>query len=455
MAKLHTEFTSDASRTEKDYQKLSREAVKLREENRKLAQQSKQGAKEQESAFAGGIAKAGQMVAGIVSVGAAVGVAKGIYTDWRAEIDKLGAASKKLSQQMVHDIIAAGDAAQSGRIESFIGALPGATRDQGRAAYAGVRGALPDASLDQVLELTAETSRAAPLVPDLKAFAGVVGDLADKFPEMAAADTADLALSIQQRAGNKASEATSDAAMRGVGLLTDAGLTDTIQGFAIAIEAAKNDIAESLLTGLATKLGGEIALGKNASAEAKQIAAAPAEFRLGTLLNAGEAAQKEVLGDKLATQLRSIDPAAIRGTAGDLRDDLAGDFLADQKAGLGTSQAGTTTLRQQQLDVEADKAVRTKEQIGKYYTDQNQAIKTQMDAAGDNPVEQWYQQAGQAVFQFADQIFGSPEKQQGWLPQERGDFKVLQNIDANIREQTKLMREQQGIPPTRIEPATQ
>jgi len=474
MAKLHTEFTSDASKTEKDYQKLAREAVKLREENRKLAQQSKQGAKEQESAFAGGIAKAGQMLAGVASVTAVVGFAKEAYAEWRAELDRLGEASKKLSRQMVLDTVAAGRAADSARIESFIGALPGATREQGRAAFAGVSGALPAESTDRVLALTAEVSRAATLVPDLKEFGANVGDLADKFPEMSAADSADLALSIRQRAGDKADVVASDAAMRGVGLLDQAGLASPTEGFALAIEAAKADLAPAMLGALATKAGGTIELGKQASDEAKAIAAADPSARLGMLFGADEATQKEILGDKLATQFRSIDAAAVgRGQTG-MAADVAGDHLAAQLAGEAKSSSGDAAQRQQRLDARTDKSIGDKEELERLFDDQRQALDASMAAKGLNPFREWFHRQMLSVGQAGQGMRADPFENPAAalnaavMGSEAIDFADRQNfnydqlqarelkeMNANIREQTKLMREQQGIPPTRIEPATQ
>jgi hypothetical protein len=195
-------------------------------------------------------AGAGGVIAGLFSVGAAVGTVIHAYSRWGREMDAAGNRHSELTRGLVREIVAAGDAKQGGKIEAALSSIGGATLEQGTQAFAGVTGATPLSSLDRRLALAGEVAKQAPTGIDLGAFGGLVGAVADVKPGAKADDIADMAAMIQAKAGAGAERLGGEKFLRAVKSQVAAGKSPE-QAFGFALAALDANVSPETITSAA------------------------------------------------------------------------------------------------------------------------------------------------------------------------------------------------------------
>lgn len=275
----------------------------------------------------------------LIGVTALAHVATQAYTAWAAEMERAGEKHAELSHNIVKTIVASGDIAQGSKIEAALGGLPGATKEQGTQAFAGVTGAAPLASLDRRLEMTREVAKQAPTGADLGQFGGLVGSLSDLFPKTRSAENiADVAAQLESRAGAGAERMGGDKFLRSMkSLIASGGVLPE----------------EALGTGLA-------AMDANVSPGTIQQAA-----ELAAKSKDPKATWRRLMSDKSfarqrlgagAEEFNRIDRDAALARTGELYNAQYLDTAASRVEGLGGFEAGREALATQDAAVRIDAA---------------------------------------------------------------------------------------------------
>src|SRR5688572_13461713 len=99
---------------------MTREMGRLKEESKRLREESAKGGKEVQSAFASAAGSLGSMAAGFVSVNALVGAATRTYSDWRAEVENLAKSHDTLKLSIVRALAEAGKLELTPQAEKFV-----------------------------------------------------------------------------------------------------------------------------------------------------------------------------------------------------------------------------------------------------------------------------------------------------------------------------------------------
>src|ERR1051326_415129 len=164
MSTVTTTFTSEDKDVVAALQRMTNETVKLREENKKLKEEThasgekfKESLHEASNELVGNVAKLG-------TVAGAVGLVKEAYGEWHTKIKELSAISSRSHRELIADMAKVGDLAHAAEFQRFLKEVPGALPAEAKLAYAGVRAGLRnDAKPEQIKALTKEVAAAAPL----------------------------------------------------------------------------------------------------------------------------------------------------------------------------------------------------------------------------------------------------------------------------------------------------
>lgn len=266
MSNVRTSFVSDDKDVVTALQRMQAETVKLREENRRLKEESKSGGRESKKATDDATFSLSGQLKGITAVSAAtmvlkqtVGQVQQAYAEWRTEMSRLATESTKFHENLIGDLGRSGDLMQSGRIKQFVGSLKGVKREEGAAAFGGVRDALPRAELARVEQITAEVARAAPVAnpAELRKLGTTAGTIAELFPQMNARETANLAFSARADVGKNRDQLSSPAFERVMQSFTKAGMAPQ-EALATVTSSINAGVEIGNLAGLSSKLDADI-----------------------------------------------------------------------------------------------------------------------------------------------------------------------------------------------------
>ena len=190
----------------------------------------------------GGVVKQGtassqNMVVGLVGVQQTVGLVKRAYAEWRQEMAEVAKGASKLTKDLIRDMTEAGDLLHGPRITRATEEMEGVTREEARQLIAGVRGAAPRLEIGRVIDIAEAGAPVAALKSGegLEEFTRLAGHLATMMPEKSAGDISDLALKMQQEAGDRISKLTSDQFRASAEIFKKAGIgTERLLAYELA-----------------------------------------------------------------------------------------------------------------------------------------------------------------------------------------------------------------------------
>lgn len=318
------------ARAQKDIQALEAKYVKLAATQKANANATRQQQRDADSAALGQITGLLKVDLGLKAVHATVGLVRQAYQFWRQDMEKLAAESRKTNDSIIKDLTLTGELARGGELQTFFRSSPTVSEAQRAQAFFGVKQAAPFQSTDRTKELAVASERVALLGQDIGQFSSVVGELADAFPKAKADDLADLALAIQQRAGDQAGKLADPAFQRAAALLRDAGVGEE-QSLAIALKALDANIGTKPIDAFAAKLATS-----DQATKAKLLAG-----------------DRETLLKELGAQglkVAQLDFAGSEELARQLQSDTAGDFVGRQIGLAGKTLAGTELQQQLEID---------------------------------------------------------------------------------------------------------
>jgi len=294
------------------------------------------------------------------------------YEKWNTMMEGVAQRESQRTKDRVKDLGMIGLGPQLPQVEKFLGGISGVTGTEARAAFAGVHGAAPGASLSRRLELAQEAVRIAPLAAGdeekIKTFAGLTGAIGVAAPQKSARAASDLALAAASRmttagGGEAAAELSGRRMQRAIQTLGEAGMSPE-QSIAWAIEAAKKRQEPRTLASIAEKLiepmevhGAEIRgktgrvlgykpMGPEQQKKADFGKATPAE-RL-KMLRADPLLAEEILG-KQGVQFARLDPAAVEATARELQADENRGMITAELRSFGATETGRDVLADREV----------------------------------------------------------------------------------------------------------
>jgi hypothetical protein len=355
MSQAKLEITGDTQHAQRENDKLTKQVAKLREEVRQLGQQSKKSAKESHDAFSAAGSNLAKTITGMVTVEAGVSAVVGLYSNWRAEVDKLTAAHDKLTANIVKTAAATGNLGRGADLERFVKGQRGVTREQATEAFLGVAGAGVDMSFERKAAIAGLVAKQAPTGVKLQEAGSLAGDLGELFGDKSAGDVVDLATKSRAMAGDKAQQLGSDEFMRAMRGMVSAGMTPE-QAMGRALGALDNDQNLKQFTALGSALtAGQGTYGqdrKDTAAEKAFDKATPQE-RIKMLENDPALARK-VLGGTGGFKLQQSDGGGLEARVSALKDAQTENFAQQQLGQLGTFESGREALEEQEIAAAKD-----------------------------------------------------------------------------------------------------
>lgn len=274
----------------------------------------------------------------------------------RQEMERSLGLAKDYNLELRKILSNSGDLKNRKEVDAFVKSLsdtaPDASLQDRIRAFDSVRNQLPQASLNRIKGLTRVSSMAATVGADPGEFGGLVGALANVFPEKDASDIADLAQAARQAAGRKA-PALAENARKMIPQLQQAGFSgEQALGFMLSTYQSGQDpeVAKMLANRLteerelAPLRRGEVATGKVANE--RKFYAASAKERM-DMLRADPALAKQMLGEQgLAFQsILAQDPASFAKMVTDA--DQSNLFLQDYNRELKIDDPDMTRGREE------------------------------------------------------------------------------------------------------------
>lgn len=346
MAEVSTEFTGNNKRLIASYQEIGRENVRLREEMSKL----KQASIEVGRASEGGIGQVASLarsqvlstagvVTGLLSVSSAVGVVTRAYGEWQRKIEETARAANTASTDMTRMLAQQDELLNAPEIASRLGAMPGVTREQARAAFAGVSSSIRAPS-GRRLDLAEQAARVAPLGLDLGSMGALTGAMADISPDLSNADAADLAFLVQSQGGGATGAAMSAGFSGSVRQLLAAGIPRE-QAIAFALHAESRGAG----AGFVRKAAATLKTGKFAKMAAGD--------RLQALFSMGKGERERAFGQQ-ARGFDVVDPAEIANDAARLGTAFTQDVVGGRVQAAQATFQGRMAAEQQAQAAAAD-----------------------------------------------------------------------------------------------------
>ena len=455
MGQLTFRTASDITQLERDYQKLQRENVKLKDRISDVKVESKIGQKQATSMLSSmsNMAKQGAnemrgMISQHFTLGNAASGAVGIYKDWRAEVEKLGQEHSKFTENLVRELTSAGDLLQGPMIQQRLESMPGATREQATEAFAGVALGGPSLALERRLDIAEHIARQAPTGTDLRGLGEFAGELGDMLPQKTADDLADLATKLQAAAGGDAGKLASPSFLRAVQLMQSAGVKPE-ESLAMGMQALGANLRPDVLGDVADKIT-DRTLEKKPGADAfNRFVEAPAKQRLDMLFQ-DPAVREEVLGQQ-DMRFGLLNRDAIAAQARELEAAQRDNFALGQLTSLGKFNAGKEALQRQLTSVEKDVETRF---IAAQEAQAQRAVDFVMGKTADEPPWRQFRAHTGATwiqdFPILGHQFGGPENtagriienavDRGFLTKEEG--RTFQGREKELTELIELQREQ-------------
>jgi hypothetical protein len=233
-----------------ELEKMNKAMEGLREQNKKLSQESKQHHEEAHGFLQEQTHELTSMAMSYVSIEKAIDVVVDGYREWMELLDEAAKKHRDFTQDVMKQLTMAGDAAHADDIAKWASHGSG-TKEQMMSALAGVTNAMPEASLSQRQALASQVAIQAPTGISMEAAGGGAGTLARFAPGKSADDVQDINMLLMQKLRGGQDRLTNDAFMRGVGSLIDSGA----MGFEEALGMGGLAVSKNQKLGFMTKLG--------------------------------------------------------------------------------------------------------------------------------------------------------------------------------------------------------
>lgn len=346
-------------------QRLEEQNAKLLQQNRQLAQQTRQSSQQAVGGFGDQVRSLSTIALGYLSIDRAIGQVQLMQREHNEQITSLADRWKEVARNRSAAISSAGDWPNAGRVDQFVDAAA-ADRMTAQGAYSGVSGGAPAASLDRRFQLSEQALRASTLVENVESFGRLLGQISNSFEGLQAEDAADLALSLNQRAGANAGKLTSDSYLRSVkSLMASGAVSSPEEGFAYGLAAMDANLEPSFIERLSAAVGGSykpraVAYGTPSvgiDRAYNRFAHAGESDRLQMLLGDPTVAEA-ILGKEGAAQSRLLRRDRIDSYAQGLSSDIAGDFVGTMLDQQGATPSGRTALATKELKTIQDRQAR-------------------------------------------------------------------------------------------------
>jgi hypothetical protein len=345
------------------FKRMQKELETVKQKQKQANDEAKKGASESGKFLKEGVGELRNMVGQWVSVGTVVGLAASAYQNLRAETEKLGQAHQKLAQDITRTISKSGDLANGARIESALGSINGATREQAAAAFSGVSSAAPGLALGQRLALTTEVAKQAPTGADLNQLGNITAKVANLMPGKSANDVSDIVAAMRQRTGEDFSRVGGDEFEASTAKLIAAGMSPE-QAMSIGLAGVEANLPSKAISGIAgAMVESDPNAGKRRGPMSKEDRLKSAFYKLApqerfSKLAADPATAEAVLGANGSLNMKLIGDTKSQQQF--LREAQAGDFATGQLKQLGGFQAGREALREQETAVNFEQKTRAR-----------------------------------------------------------------------------------------------
>lgn len=253
MSEARLDVTGSGAVAERELQKVTKQLAKVREENRRLNEESKKGSAASAISMSNMTREAVGMAGRFFTVGTAVGAITRAYSDWRTKTDELIDAHDQLSNSFTRVLAEAGKLRLAPQAEQFVKGIKGATPEQATAALSGVMQSGETLSDKRTFAVASEIAKLAPTQIDLTQAGKLAADIADIGGEgITASDVADLTVGIKQQLREKTEQFSGPKFQRQMEHLKRGGMSGT-DAIAHAVAALQSEQGATALDLLATK----------------------------------------------------------------------------------------------------------------------------------------------------------------------------------------------------------
>lgn len=341
------------------FKRMQKELEATKQKMREQANESGKAQKQSESWLKSQGSDLQGMVAGWVSVTQAISVVTSAYQKLRQETQALGEAHRKLSGDTVRAISRSGDLANAQQIESAIGSVKGATREQAQLAFEGISQAAPGMNLDRRLAIMREVAPLAASGADVGQMGNIAAKIGNILPGKSANDIVDITAAMRQRLGEDFARVGGDEFELAMARLVQTGMNPE-QAAAIGLAGVEQNMPSKSINAIMTALSDQQEFTGQAKTKEERLkrkffkSTDPNErFRM---LASDPATAQAVLGAKGAVDMSLIGDTSAQQKF--LNEAQTADFAASQLRQLGSFPAGREAVRQQETAVLKDQLTR-------------------------------------------------------------------------------------------------
>ena len=355
--KIVVEMSGEEQALLRSMRKVINEQKKTEAGYKKVGRESDRAGKQAEKGFgAQAVGKLKGYATGLFGISQMVGVVSKAYTDWRQEMVQLGKEHKAFIGDLVKDLAETGDLLQGKEIQRSLRAAPWATRGQAKAAFVGVSGGAPGATLERRLALAGEVSKQAVTGVDLSKLGELVGEMQKQAPGKTADDLLDIATKVRAQAGRHIAKVGGPSFVRSIAGLVQSKAATLEESLGLGVAALEAGLRPDLLLQAAGKIQDQM-IPKDGTPAQKRFADAAPRERL-KLLMEDEGVRREILGADQATRFGLISPGAARQKTREIVGAQRGDFASQNVRSLLGFPAGQEAITEQGISVFKEKQTR-------------------------------------------------------------------------------------------------
>lgn len=376
MAKARIEFSGDAAELAKAYQQLRDEAIKLTQENVKLARGAKQHHEERKTEIAEEIEGLTKHITHLFTLHGAVQTGIEAYKAWKEEIQELAREAERSHKIVAATIVGVNDATRASEVEEFFETGPASEEDKA-AVFRGTKRAT---SLDLRKEITQAVSEViaasgGQLFANREQAGQLIVQLKELAPKTDVKDLVDVALRVNP-------DVLTDTNIRTMRGLVESGATDLKGALALVQGALQRQVPEKILETIASKVeepgdapthvrGRRLTEQERFTQQLSDMT--PAE-RLKALRTNKEMQRALGFGDKAITQLGALDEETIATQRRRIEEADREDFRLKAAEPLKQTEAGAAEIAAYRGDVGLEAARRKEELLARLHAEADKFI---------------------------------------------------------------------------------
>ncbi len=461
MAEAKLDIAGNTDEAQKAVDKLTKKVAELSEAMRTMKGQAKEQHHESHGWMQEQVLDIGRMAIGYLTVEKGIEKVIELYQDWQEELHKTGEAHEQFTSGLMRELAKAGDLANATHIEHFLGNIKGVTRQQGLAAFAGVRGAIPFESLERREQLTKAATGMAPIFGKdygaMQEFGTGVGAVAKLTPGKDAGDVADITAKLQSVMGDDFGEIGGDKMQRGIDSLIKAGMSPE-DAFGVVVTAKRN----SSKKGTVDKIFNLMEATKKELRPSPGDTSEEAKAKRKLMNSSGMDRWKMLISDPSmasafgegASEWRRLSPHLTGDLGGEFRAAQADDFsvISNQLKGsaLGKEFIGSQGLLSQKEEFEK-----------KYGSEQALLEKANQSALSGSRLDGFAARAFEGFSQslnYSGRAIGVDNAQSQLFLQTHNQYvdpTIKDEIVAYLKEQTEMMRAEKSAKPRNLDAHTE